>query len=112
MKENRILVLTLICLNWLTANAQVTTYTLPSNKEQIDNLCQNNTKYTKKIHTEQMKQNHWDLFAKNNLASNEASFTNEDNSNPALVNGINIVFINSAPQAELLLSEVVNEEAA
>ena len=112
MKENRILVLTLICLNWLTANAQVTTYTLPSNKEQIDNLCQNDAEYAEKVRTEQMKQNHWDLFAKNNLASNEASFTNEDNSNPALVNGINIVFINSAPQAELLLSEVVNEEAA
>ena len=31
---------------------------------------------------------------------------------PALVNGINIVFINSTPQAELLLSELVNEEAA
>ena len=31
---------------------------------------------------------------------------------PALVNGINIVFINSTPQAELLLSEVVHEEAA
>ena len=87
MKENRILVLTLICLNWLTANAQVTTYTLPSNKEQIDNLCQNDAEYAEKVRTEQMKQNHWDLFAKNNLASNEASFTNEDNSNPALVNG-------------------------
>ena len=87
MKENRILVLTLICLNWLTANAQVSTYTLPSNKEQIDNLCQNDAEYAEKVRTEQMKQNHWDLFAKNNLASNEASFTNEDNSNPALVNG-------------------------
>ena len=31
---------------------------------------------------------------------------------PALVNGINIVFINSTPQAELLLSEVGHEEAA
>ena len=86
MKENRILVLTLICLNWLTANAQVSTYTLPSNKEQIDNLCQNDAEYAEKVRTEQMKLNHWELFAKNNLASNEASFTNEDNSNPALVN--------------------------
>ena len=86
MKENRLLVLTLICLNCLTANAQVTTYTLPSNKEQIDNLCQNDAEYAEKVRTEQMKLNHWELFAKNNLASNEASFTNEDNSNPALVN--------------------------
>ena len=31
---------------------------------------------------------------------------------PAFVYGFIIVFINSAPQAELLLSEVVNEEAA
>lgn len=87
MKKNRILILTLICLKCLTANAQVTTYTLPSNKEHIDNLCQNDAEYAEKVRTWQMKLNHWELFANNNLASNEAGFTKEDNSNPALVNG-------------------------
>ncbi len=87
MKKNVIIISTVIGLYWVTANAQVTTYTLPCNKELIDNLCNNDAEKAEKVRSMQMNLEPWELFAENNLAFNEIGFTNEDSPTPAVAKG-------------------------